>query len=338
MSKRNQRFFHNAIHFLQHLAVQGMAGLARRLSPASAYRLASFLGAAWFLLFRRRRAIIHRNLEVAFGDRLDERSREGIGRECCRHALATAMDLLVRAGVAGKDNWRSFAAMDPVLEEALFQPHPRGLAILSAHLGSWEMGQFFCGAAGAPVNPVMRTLDNPYLNRRSVELRSAFGAAVIPKIGALRGLLKVLRAGGRVAIMADQNAPVAGEFLPFFGAPAATYVDYAKVLVRQECDVLFTACLREGYRFRFRFASRRLAVPAAGSVEERARELVRSYLAVLEEVIARHPEQYLWMHRRWKRQPAGRPSLYEGLGKPLSQKLRKEIYANPENSPSYSRF
>ncbi len=338
MSQHNKRFFHYWIHFLQHLAVRGLAGLARRLSPASAYRLASFLGAAWFLLFRRRRAIIHRNLEIAFGDRFDKRSRERIGRECCRHALATAMDLLVRAGVVGQENWRSFAAMDPLLEEALLQPHPRGLAILSAHIGSWEMGQFFCGAAGAPLDPVMRTLDNPYLDRRSIELRSAFGAKIIPKKGALRGLRKTLRAGGRVAIMADQNAPLAGEFLPFFGAPAATYIDYAKVLVRLDSDVLFAACLREGYRFRFRLVSRRLAIPAAGSVEERAQELVRSYLAALEEVIAQHPEQYLWMHRRWKRRPEGWPSLYESLGKPLSQKLRKEIHANPENSPSFSRF
>jgi KDO2-lipid IV(A) lauroyltransferase len=322
------------MHWLQYLAVQGLAAGMRLLGPRSAYRIAALLGNAWYLIFRRRRAIIHRNLEIAFGGRLDPAARRRIGKLCCRHALATAMDLLVRCRAIRRDNWRQFAAMDTILSEALSSPHPKGLAILSAHIGSWEMGQYLCGVAGTPVSPVMRTLDNPYLNRQSMELRGSFGEEIIPKSGALRGILRILRAGGRVAIMADQNAPVAGEFLPFFKVPAATYIDYARVLARQGCDVLFTVCLREGFQFRFRFQSRLLRIPEAGANREKARALVEDYLAAIEETVAEHPEQFLWMHRRWKRQPPGQPSLYDrpGAARFASLNSEKNIYAQKNNA------
>lgn len=295
---------------LVYTGLLGVSGLVNLLGARAGYAIASASARGWHRLFPERLKVIDRNLEFAFPEGLDDSTREKIRFECCRHALANLIEGFVRDRLVTPKNWREFADMDPVLEEQLQNPHPNGLAILSAHLGSWEMGLYFCGAFGKPVSPVMRRLDNPYLDRMSNKKRARFGATVIPKTGALRGILQELRSGGRVAIMADQSAPIEEGFLPFFGVRASTYQKYAGLLVRQECPVLFCVCLRDSFRFRFRFETRVLEVPADGNREERATGLIQNYLAALEETARKYPEQYLWMHKRFKLRPDGEDSPY----------------------------
>jgi KDO2-lipid IV(A) lauroyltransferase len=113
-----------------------------------------------------------------------------------------------------------------------------------------------------------------------------------------------------VAILADQNAPITEGYERFFGVSASTYSAYARVLVASGCSVLFTVCLRNTFGFGFRMESRLLEVPVEGDREQRAKALVRTYLDAVEAAARRHPEQYLWMHRRWKNRPEGMPSVY----------------------------
>ena len=97
------------------------------------------------------------------------------------------------------------------------------------------------------------------------------------------------------------------------------------MIARTDARVLFVACVREGYRFRFRCIVRDLReglpdsaeVDTADTIERRAHLLVRRYLDALEELVRAHPEQYLWIHRRWKSRPTGAPWLYHNLGRPL---------------------
>jgi KDO2-lipid IV(A) lauroyltransferase len=296
------------------LVYAGLVGIdktANALGPRAGYRVASVAGWLWYHLFRKRQRIIHRNLDIAFPGRLDREAKHRIGLACCRHALANVIDNFVRDRLIDESNWRDYGAMDPVLESVLFAEQPTGLAVLSAHLGSWEMGLYFCGLLGKPLSPIVRDLDNPYMNRHSAHLRSRFGETLISKSGALRGILRELKSGGRVAIMADQSAPMAEGFQPFFGVPASTYSSYARVLIRRNCRVVFSVCVRDGFHFRFRSYSRVLDVPHGGSETERAAGLLASYLRALEDAIRAHPEQYVWMHRRYKLSPDHRPSIYD---------------------------
>jgi KDO2-lipid IV(A) lauroyltransferase len=295
-------------------ALAGLSGTLNLLGPRAGYAVAATLGTLWYRCFRRRRQIIHRNLDVAFGGRLDPHSKDRIGRLCCQHALANVIEGFIRDRLIRPDNWQAYFTVDPVFADALSREHPRGLAVLSAHLGSWEMGLYLCGLLGKPLSPVVRSLDNPLLDRRSSRLRGRFGERLIRKSGALLGILRELRAGRRVAIVADQSAPAAEGYRPFFGVAASTYSQYAKLLVRQGCSVVFAVCLRDGFTFRFHTRSRVLRVPGDGSLEERAAALVQSYLDALEDAIRAHAEQYLWMHRRYKVRPDGQPSLYANLG------------------------
>jgi KDO2-lipid IV(A) lauroyltransferase len=299
------------------VALASLSGVLNLLGPGPGYVVASAIGALWYRLFRTRRRIIDRNLDIAFRGQLDPATRTRIGRACCQHALANVIEGFIRDRLIRADNWQEFCTIDPVLADALSTAGPRGLAVLSAHLGSWEMGLYACGLFGKPLSPVVRSLDNPFLDRRSSRLRGRFGERIIRKSGALLGIMRELRGGGRVAIVADQSAPAAEGYQPFFGVDASTYSQYARVLVRQGCRVVFSVCLRDDFRFRFYTRSCELRVPETGSIDERADALVRSYLAALEHAIRAHVEQYLWMHRRYKLRPHGAPSLYARLGSAL---------------------
>jgi KDO2-lipid IV(A) lauroyltransferase len=299
------------------LALASLSGVANRLGPGPGYAVASAIGTLWYRLFRTRRRIIDRNLDIAFRGQLDPATRTHIGRACCQHALANVIEGFIRDRLIRSDNWQEFCTIDPVLADALSNAGPRGLAVLSAHLGSWEMGLYACGLFGKPLSPVVRSLDNPFLDRRSSQLRGRFGERIIRKSGALLGIMRELRGGGRVAIVADQSAPAAEGYQPFFGVETSTYSQYARVLVRQGCRVVFAVCVRDDFRFRFHTRSCELHVPETGSIDARADALVRSYLAALEDAIRAHVEQYLWMHRRYKVRPHGALSLYARLGSAL---------------------
>jgi KDO2-lipid IV(A) lauroyltransferase len=274
------------------------------------YALASLSARVWHLVVPSRLKIIDRNLDFAFPEGLDKQRRRSIRFECCRHAIANLAEGFLRNRRVTTENWRDFIDVDPIFEKFLIEPQPRGLAILSAHLGSWEMGVYFLGALGNGVSTIVRTLDNPYLDRYSARNRSRFGGTVIPKWGALRGMLKELRSGGCVLIMPDQSASVKEGYQTLFGVRTTTYQSYARVLVRQGCPVLFAVCVRDGFRFRFRSHGRLLEIPTEGTEDERADALVRNYLAAVEDFVLKYPEQYLWMHKRFKKRADGMGSPY----------------------------
>ena len=313
MERPERNFAQKIADVLIFAGIRFVASVLGLLGPRAGYGLCAFSGRVWLWLFPKRRRIAHRNLEIAFPGRLGAAEKDRITLSCCQHALANLIEMLVRDRALGGRDWQEFVELEAGLVDALRAEYPGGQAILSAHIGSWEMGQYFAGLAGCAFTSIVRSLDNPYLDRDMVRLRGCFGQGVIRKVGALRGILGLLKRGGRVGIMADQNCPRRESFQDFFGLTAATYSDYAQILVRQECPVFFLACVRDGLRFRFRIWSRRLEVPAEGTRNERADVLVKNYLRAIEDVAREHPEQYLWVHKRWKSRPEGEPSPYDEL-------------------------
>ncbi len=291
--------------------VRVFQGLIWVLGERLAYLLARLLGLIWYGLASKRRRIVRRNLEITLGDVTTPQERQRIARSCFQHILCVPIELMLRPRLVGRDNWHRYFEVDPTMERAMATPHPQGLGILSAHLGNWEVGQYFCGLRGFLVSPVMRTLDNPHLDRLMVRMRSEFGETIIRKRGAARSIFRLLRTGNAVAVLPDQSAGRDGAFLDFFGVPASTHIGTADLLVKTQSDLIFITCIRLGYRFKFRYLARSIPIPTQGDERQRARALMESYLRLLEELIRRYPEQYLWMHRRFKRRPPGCSSLYD---------------------------
>lgn len=296
--------------------------------PPEVLRLAAVpAGTLVYFVLRRRRRIALRNLDIAFRSALAPGEKRRIARASFANALLTFAGPLARERWVRRRGGELFAITEAE-DRLLAGPHPRGLAILSAHAGDWEMLHRYLLFRGLPIVAVTRGVANRIVDRELARLRAGHGGRVVPKAGALRQIRAALARREPVGLMADQNCPARKRFFAFFGVPASTYTEYARVFARLAPTILFVACLRErGGRFRIRvqdLGTGLEAVSGASPREERARcadEIVRRYLRAVEDLAREHPEHYLWMHRRWKSRPSGAPWLYGDLGRPLDLRL-----------------
>jgi Kdo2-lipid IVA lauroyltransferase/acyltransferase len=204
------------------------------------------------------------------------------------------------------DRWIRFEGYEHV-ENARRAGH--GVLFATAHLGNWELSAYAYAHAlmAAPLNVVVRPLDNPLLDRLATRRREGSGNQVLSKRDLARPILKALAANQAVGVLIDQNVSAeSGVFVDFFGIPAATASGFVRLAARSRAAVIpgFALwCEKEG-RYVLRFYP---PVPMSGDALRDMQALHR----VLEGVIRENPEQWLWIHRRWKTRPAGFPPLYE---------------------------
>ena len=189
----------------------------------------------------------------------------------------------------------------------------RGTALVTAHLGNWEAHGVAHGLLFGPLGLVARPLDNPQLDARLCRFRSRSGNSVIYKQRALAQVLRILRQGGGVAILIDQNVQERdGVFVDFFGRPAATTTVAAALAVKTGCSlVTVRVSLASDGRYR---ATYEPAVEWASS-GDRPRDIVQLTQVLthrIEAWVREEPEQWLWIHRRWKTQPGGRMEAISG--------------------------
>jgi len=183
----------------------------------------------------------------------------------------------------------------------------RGVLFATAHLGNWELSAFAHAIITAPMHVVVRPLDNPLIDALVENRRTLSGNWLISKSDAARSILRALRKNEAVGILVDQNAtPDNGLFVNFFGTPACANVGLAKLAAASGAAVIpgFALWSETERRYVLRFYP---PVPITGDA---ARD-TQAIQAKLEEVIRACPDQWLWIHRRWKTRPAGQPALYE---------------------------
>jgi len=180
----------------------------------------------------------------------------------------------------------------------------RGVVYVTGHFGNWEFYGVAFGWLGEPVGVVARPLDNPALEARLTAFRTRSGNTVISKRRALQDILRLLRQGAGVAILVDQNVQEQdGIFVEFFGRPAATTTVAAALAVKTGCALLPVHCeVRPDGRYKFVYG-RPLEWKATGNRQDDIARLTQELTTVIEGWVRERPEQWLWMHRRWKTQP-----------------------------------
>jgi KDO2-lipid IV(A) lauroyltransferase len=262
-----------------------------------AQRLGRGIGAlGWHLSQRdRRRALDH--LAIAFPD-LAEAERRTLGRACFRHhgaSLAECLHLLRRDCATV----RAVVEVEGWDEVERVRQADRPILILTGHCGNWELLAALINCLGLGMSVVARELEEPDLQKMLAALRERFGTPTIVRgsDGAARQLLLALRRGGALGMLIDQDTKVDGVWVPFFGRPAFTPVGAAKIALRQKAVVIpaFIERLEDG-RHRARFHP-----PLALPDDPQAATAVMT--EAIESQVRRRPEQWVWMHRRWRRQP-----------------------------------
>jgi KDO2-lipid IV(A) lauroyltransferase len=188
----------------------------------------------------------------------------------------------------------------------------KGVLFLTGHLGAWELSAFAHSLQGHPLWIVMRPLDNPYLNRLVERYRTMHGNRTVGKDDFVRGLLAAMRAGEAVGILMDTNmTPPQGVFVNFFGIPACTASGLARIALRTDAAVVpgFTTWDDNARKYTLRFDPA-LELIRTGNDQADVVANTARFTSVIEDYVRRYPDQWLWVHRRWKTRPEGEPPLY----------------------------
>ncbi len=293
-----------ALDYMVYLAVRLVVCVAQALSVEQSYRLAEGLAALIYRVDKRHRKVAMENLRLAFGDQYSELERDQIVRGVYRHFCMMLMEILHIPRKIHPLTWRErikLSGQGPTLERML-----RGgpIILLTGHFGNWEMAGYLFGVFGFPSSSVARTLDNPYLERFLRSFRMRTGQKLIPKKGGYEEMLEVLQSGGVLSFLADQDAGQRGLYVDFFGRPASTHKAIALLAIEHNAPILVGYARRIGPGFRYEVGCEDIIEPGelTGTAED-VRLMTQRYTSALERIIRRDPEQYLWLHRRWKHQP-----------------------------------
>jgi KDO2-lipid IV(A) lauroyltransferase len=292
------------LDYLVYLGVRSVVAVAQMLTVEQSYAFARRLARLLYRIDARHRNVGLENLRQAFGDRYTEAERDQIVRGVYEHFCMMLMELLHIPRKLHRSTWRdriTLVGQDRVID-LLMDGGP--VILLSGHFGNWEMAGYLFGVFGFPPNSVARTLDNPYLDRFLRRFRERTGQSLIPKTGGYDQILDVLRGGGVLSFLADQDAGQRGLFVDFFGRPASTHKAIALLAIEHQAPVVVGFARRIGNGFQYEVGCEAVIMPDewAGTADD-VRLLTQRYTTALESVIRRNPEQYLWLHRRWKHQP-----------------------------------
>lgn len=268
------------------------------------------IGQAVYLLHVRLRRVGMRNLELAFPEKsIPERKRilrgefTSLGRqlaEVCQFPKYTRENVDKVVVYDGLENFQQAYAQG------------KGVLFLTAHFGAWELSAFAHSLHGHWLHIVMRPMDNLYLDRLIQGYRTMHGNKTVGKDDFVRGLLGAMKCGETVGILMDTNmTPPQGVFVNFFGIPACTASGLARIALRTNAAVVpgFTIWDKDLRKYRLRFDPA-LELIRTGDLDADIVANTQQFTKVIEDYVRRYPEQWLWVHRRWKTRPEGQPPLY----------------------------
>jgi len=268
------------------------------------------LAGAVYHLHPRLRRVGLRNLEIALPELpLKERRRivrgvfRSLGRLLAEFCLFPKYSRDMVSRVAVYEGFENFDAA---------HRRGKGVLFLTAHLGAWEVGSFVHSVHGHPLRIVVRPLDNPHVNAMVERYRTLHGNQTFSKADFARGLLSAMKGGETVGLLMDQNmTPPQGVFVPFFGVQACTASGIARMALHTDAAVIpaFTIWDEVLRKYRVHFDPP-LTLVRSDNAEADVVANTALFNNVLEQYVRKYPDQWLWVHRRWKTRPPGEQALY----------------------------
>lgn len=268
------------------------------------------IGRITYRVSRRLRQTGERNLKLAFPE-MSERERTRILRGSFT-SLGRQLGEFSQFSKLNSETLPRLVDCEGLEHLAAARGRGRGVILFTAHLGAWELLSLALSGFGYPFSYLVRRLDNPKLERLIEQTRTRLGNRTIDKRAAARPMLRTLSAGEMLALAIDTNMMAhEGIFVDFFGVPASTSFILAKLALRTEAAVIPFFALWEEPRQRFVLhIDAPLHIERTGNEEEDIRRLTALLTKVVEDYVRRYPEQWLWIHKRWRTRPAGEPDIY----------------------------
>jgi KDO2-lipid IV(A) lauroyltransferase len=289
-----------------YLAVRLTVCIVQAMSLTKALAFGRFLAWVAYHVDRRHREVARDNLRHAYPG-VSDAAIERYVREVYRHFCGVLMEMIQIPRRLHPYNWQKYVRLVRSELGVGGMIADRPLLMVTGHFGNWEMAGYIIGLFGFRTYAVARRIDNPHLDRFLARFRSGTGQTILDKNADYDRIQQVLRDGGALALVADQDAGPRGLFVDFFGRPTSTFKSIALLALEYNADLVVFGVPRVGEPMRYRIVAEELIRPEeyAGRPDA-VRAITERFTAALERLVRRHPEQYFWLHRRWKHQPPAR--------------------------------
>jgi KDO2-lipid IV(A) lauroyltransferase len=287
----------NLLHLFSYFILRLTCSVLAALPLTFSYFLARGIGSFAYHVLGYRRAVTRDNLHIAFGREMNGASLDALGAESYRQIAMSFMELLIAPKLQNQVEHmlepQHFSLIQQLLQLG------KGLVSASGHLGNWELlGAAVARAMESPFTVAAVQQSNPYIDQFITGRRNAMGMQVAGSKAAMKLLLRALRNRQAVGLVADQNAGMDAVFVDFFGKIAATHPGPAQLALKFGAPLMVGAAIRTGPG-KFKVYLQQVEITADDTVAS----LTQKHVRVLEGFIRQHPEQYYWLHRRWKTRP-----------------------------------
>jgi KDO2-lipid IV(A) lauroyltransferase len=297
------------VDYAVYLAVRIVVCVLQALPLRIALGFGNLLAWVAFKVDKRHREVARDNLRHAFPERCaDPAECDRLVRGCYRHFLTMAIEIGVIPRRLHLHNWRLTNELHHF--ERMVQPliGDRPALLVTAHFGNWEVAGYVTGVTGLKTYAIARVLDNPYMHRFLLQFRQKTGQTILSKTGDFDKITAALEAGGVIATLGDQDAGPKGMFVDFFGRPASTHKAVALLALQHDAPMVVVGVPRVGSPMKFVWEVEDLIDPRdyAGRRSNAVRAITVRFTQAIERMVRKYPEQYFWLHRRWKHQPPER--------------------------------
>ena len=288
--------------YLVYLLVRIVVCVLQALSFQAACTLARFLAWAAYRVDQRHRLVAQENLAKAFPGKFSDTEIDRLVRGVYRHFCTVLVEIVQMPRKFHVHNWKRHArlANGARVIDAMLSGRP--LLLVSGHFGNWEMAGYVIGLTGFRTHAIARPLDNPYLDDYLRGFRERTGQRLLAKQGDFDKMQQVLDRGGVIATLADQDAGQRGLFVDFFGRPASTHKAVALMAMEHRVPMIVAGAPRIDGICEITTADVILPEDYERSPDA-IKAITQRFTTDLEQLIRAAPEQYFWLHRRWKHQP-----------------------------------
>jgi KDO2-lipid IV(A) lauroyltransferase len=295
--------------YLVYLVVRCFICIVQAMSLEQCQSVARFL--AWLAndVFKVRRDVTDENLRHVFPDWTGQQ-RIDCTRKMWEHLFLMVCEVAHVPRKIHDTNWRRFIHVHRKREMVSHLLDTRPSVVVSGHFGNFELANHTAGLLGIATFAVARPIDNPFINRYINRFRGSKGCYMIDKIGSANLIETVLQSGGKLALLGDQNAGIKGCWVDFMGRPASCHKAIAIFTLTGGAPMIVSYARRTGKPLEFEVGVQDIVDPKTLDPSlYGVKPLTQWYNQALEKVVRQAPEQYWWIHRRWKKQVEWRPSI-----------------------------
>ena len=293
---------HKINHIIEYSLFLFLSRIVRFLPLRTVHKTGFLLARMAYPVLKSRRNVALRNLQNAFPE-MERAQRENIAVKSFEHITATFIELLWSPNYTKEIINRRVHIDNLELLTDLLKKR-KGVVFVTAHFGSWEISaQAIVLSTVEPVCAIAKSQTNILIDRRINRWREIFGVKVVPMGMSVREIIRTLHQGGIIALVADQTAPKESVAVDFFGRQVPTFEGPAVFCLKTGAPIVIGCAARQENG---NYIMHLVHVPSddlIGSSENNIRELTQRQVRLTEEIIRQHPEQWMWMHKRWKHVP-----------------------------------